>query len=81
MLGSVSFDGSLRIWNLQNMTMKDMITDRLAKGNENVLQSLVWSPLLQKANDPPNSNVEDLVVTLSSQGTINLIDVGRRKVI
>ena len=61
--------------------MKDMITDRLAKGNENVLQSLVWSPLLQKANDPPNTNVEDLVVTLSSQGSINLIDVKRRKVI
>ena len=63
------------------MSMKDMITDRLAKGNENVLQSLEWSPLLQKANDPPNTNVEDLVVTLSSQGSINLIDVKRRKVI
>lgn len=42
MMASAGFDGTIRQWNLKNLTMEHIVEDRNAKGRDKVLQGVVW---------------------------------------
>ena len=37
MLGSVGFDGTLRIWDLSKFELMNIFTDRMAKGADKII--------------------------------------------
>ena len=41
-MGSVGYDGTLRVWDLRSNSLKQMIEDRNAQGKDKVLQCLAW---------------------------------------
>ena len=41
-MASVGFDGSLRKWNLKNMSMEHLFEDRNASGADSIIQSVAW---------------------------------------
>lgn len=51
LLGTVSFDGSLRIWESRSMRLVHHFEDRLAKGIDAVIQCLAWPPFAPKGLD------------------------------
>lgn len=42
LLGTVSFDGSLRMWDIQKMTLVQHFEDKMAKGIDSIVQCLAF---------------------------------------
>jgi hypothetical protein len=41
-MSSVSFDGSLRVWDLRSNSLKSMFEDRQAQGDDKTLHAVAW---------------------------------------
>lgn len=53
LLGSIGFDGTLRVWDLRSRTLKSMFEDRNAEGNDKIISCLAWyNPKNWTENDP-----------------------------
>jgi WD40 repeat protein len=84
MLGTVSFDGSLRIWDLKSLKLVKGFEDRMAKGLDGVIQCLTWPSVKNEGYLPSSEmidNMTNLVVVGTSGGTLKLIDLKKNKVI
>lgn len=76
-MGSVSFDGSLRIWDLRNNSLKSMFEDRQAVEKDKVLQCLCWYNNTKFSSEDPSRN---LVVIGTSSGKIKCVDIEKNRV-
>ena len=78
MLGSVGFDGTLRIWDLSKFELMNIFTDRMAKGADKIIQSLCWCPLKPKPNEDDFTN---FCVIATSVGKVKLVDTVKNRII
>lgn len=78
MLGSVGFDGTLRIWDLSKFQLLNIFEDRHSKGADRIIQSLAWCPIKPKPNE---DDLSKYVVVVTSAGKIKLVDSARNKVL
>ncbi len=80
MMASAGFDGTIRQWNLKNLTMEHIVEDRNANGRDKVLQGVVWCKVVPQKGMSADS-FANLVVVGTSAGIIKLIDLSKSKVI
>ena len=77
-LGSVGFDGTLRVWDLSKFELMSNFTDRMAKGADKIIQSLCWCPLKPKQNE---DDFTKFCVIATSVGKVKLVDTVKNRVI
>ncbi len=78
LLGSVSFDGSLRVWNLQTNRLAKIFEDKAASANDRMINTLSWYNAAKiKENDP----CRNLCVLGTVAGRIKLVDVDKNRVV
>ena len=78
MLGSVGFDGTLRIWDLSKFQLVNIFEDRHSKGADRIIQSLAWCPIKPKANE---EDITKFCVLVTSAGKIKLVDSLKNKIL
>ena len=85
LLATVSFDGSLRVWDTRSMKLALHFEDRMAKGIDAVIQCLAWPPFVPKGWDLSAEELisqgTSLVMIGTSSGTLKLVDLKKNKVV
>lgn len=56
-MGSVSFDGTLRVWDLRSNSLKSMFEDRAAINSDKILQCLAWYNTNKISDEDTNRNL------------------------
>lgn len=77
LMGSVAFDGSLRVWDLRSNSLKSMFEDRTAQGKDKILNCLSWYNAAKISNEDPNRN---LAVVGTAAGRIKLVDIEKNRI-
>ena len=77
--GSVSFDGSLRMWDLRSNSLKSMFEDRLSNEDDKILQGLAfYNSSKQIQNEDPCRN---LCMVCTAAGKLKLVDVEKNRIV
>ena len=93
-MGTVSFDGSLRTWDLKTMKLDQIFTDRSVKGDrDRILQCLAWYPhktteemnaslTIGATEDDPDLQARGKIACIgTSGGFVKLVDLNKNKVL
>lgn len=74
-MATVGYDNSVRIWDMNEMNVINIIEDRTSKGEKDCqINALAWQPIIQTPG-------EEILVIGTAGGYVKIIDVKRNKVV